>query len=274
MHFDQVEAQLDYGPGSEIRVGWKIGVTWSRKWGFKMAATKLGYLLTKSSFWLSLWYDLSISWHGGKELYVWYVLPTIAIHPWPQVMPIFDREMPPDSHLPFVYVVILSISPIWGLGETNPSSKTSKILFSTVMQTFGRSCRRPRLHGLKNQSQVSWTLKQIFQDGGHRICTRTLGRKHTRKSASFWWRRHVQYFFSKFAKYLMLEACWLWFQTCQLLKIVWCSTFRGDARWRAPGTRSGDICIAAQFFSCYLESGYQKRWFFYVLYQILEGTVV
>ena len=49
----QVEAQLDYGPGSEIGVGWKIGVTWSRKRGFKMAATELGYLLTKSSFWLA-----------------------------------------------------------------------------------------------------------------------------------------------------------------------------------------------------------------------------
>ena len=26
----------------------------------------------------------------------------------------------PDSHLPFVYVIILSISPIWIVGETNP----------------------------------------------------------------------------------------------------------------------------------------------------------
>ena len=64
----QVEAQLDYRPGSEIGVGWKIGVTWSRKRGFKMAATELGYLLTKLSFWLSLWRDITISWHGGKEL--------------------------------------------------------------------------------------------------------------------------------------------------------------------------------------------------------------
>ena len=64
----QVEAQLDYGPGSEIGVGWKIGVTWSRKRGFKLAATELGFLLTKSSFGVSLWLDISISWHGGKEL--------------------------------------------------------------------------------------------------------------------------------------------------------------------------------------------------------------
>ena len=64
----QVEAQLDYGPGSEIGAGWKIGVTLSQKRSFKMAATELGYLLTKSPFWLSLWHDISISWHGGKEL--------------------------------------------------------------------------------------------------------------------------------------------------------------------------------------------------------------
>ena len=63
----QVEAQLDYGLGSEIGVGWKIRVTWSRKHGVKMAATELGYSLTKSSFLLSLWHDISISWHGGKE---------------------------------------------------------------------------------------------------------------------------------------------------------------------------------------------------------------
>ena len=52
--YQQIEAQLDYGPGSEIGVGWKIGVTWFRKRGFKTAVTELGYLLTKLSFWLSL----------------------------------------------------------------------------------------------------------------------------------------------------------------------------------------------------------------------------
>ena len=51
----QVEAQLDCGPGSEIGVGWKIAVTWSGKPSFKMAATELGYLLTKLFFWLNLW---------------------------------------------------------------------------------------------------------------------------------------------------------------------------------------------------------------------------
>ena len=58
----------------------------------------------------------------------------------------------PDSHPSSVYVVILSISPIWRIAETNPLTKTSKILFSIVMPTFGKSCRRPWLHGLKNQS--------------------------------------------------------------------------------------------------------------------------
>ena len=32
---------------AQIGVSWRIGVTWSRKQRFKMAATKLGYLLTK-----------------------------------------------------------------------------------------------------------------------------------------------------------------------------------------------------------------------------------
>ena len=42
--------------------------------------------------------------------------------------------------------------PIWRIGETNPSTKTSKILFSIVMPAFGKSCRRPWLHGIKNQN--------------------------------------------------------------------------------------------------------------------------
>ena len=44
-------------------------------------------------------------------------------------------------------------------------------------------------------------------------------------------------------------------QTCQLLKIAWCSTFRCDAQRR-------DICIAAQFFWYYVESVYSKKIFF------------
>ena len=40
----------------------------TRQRGFEMAVTKLEYLLTNSSFWPSLWHDISISWHGDKEL--------------------------------------------------------------------------------------------------------------------------------------------------------------------------------------------------------------
>ena len=110
--FPQVEAQLDYGPGSEIGAGWKIGVTWSRKLGFKMAATELGYLITKSPFWLSVWHDISIFWHGGKESSVWYVLPTMPSIRGLRWCRYSTEKCLPDSHLPFVYVVILSISPI------------------------------------------------------------------------------------------------------------------------------------------------------------------
>ena len=171
--------------------------------------TELGYLLTKLSFWLSLWHDISISWHGGKESLVCFA--NNAIHPWPQVMPIFDRKMPPgftpDIFLRHNFVYISN----WIIGETNASTKTFKILFSIVMPTFGKSCRRPWKTARHQKPKLSWIVKQIFQDGSHRTCTRTLGRKHTRKSASFWKRKHVQYFLIKFAKYLMLEACWLWF---------------------------------------------------------------
>ena len=149
---EQVEAQLDYGPGSKIGAGWKIGVTWSRKRSFKMVATELGYLLKKSPFWHSLWHDTSISWHGGKELSVWYVLPTMPSIRGLRWCRYLTEKCFPDSHLPFVYVIILSISPIWRIGETNPSTKTLKILFSIVMPTFRKSCRRPWLHGLKNKS--------------------------------------------------------------------------------------------------------------------------
>ena len=34
--------------------------------------------------------------------------------------------------------------------------------------------------------KLSWILKQIFQDGDRRTYTRTLGGRHTGKSASFW----------------------------------------------------------------------------------------
>ena len=82
----------------------------------------------------------------------------------------------PDIHLPFVYVVFLSISPIWRIGETNPLGKTSKILFWIVMPTFGKSCHRPWLHGL--QSQVS---QQCKCPNAHRLsmCLVICGLKNT-----------------------------------------------------------------------------------------------
>ena len=43
--------------------------------------------------WLSLWHDI-YKCHAGKELEIWHVLLTICHPPWPQVIPIFDGEMP------------------------------------------------------------------------------------------------------------------------------------------------------------------------------------
>ena len=39
-----------------------------------------------------------------------------------------------------------------------PKLLSSEILFSIVMPTFGKSCRRPWLHGLKNHNDNSLTL--------------------------------------------------------------------------------------------------------------------
>ena len=87
------------------------------------------YLLTKWSFWLGLWHDISISWHGGKELYRKYGMFCQQCHP--SVAPgdadIRQRIASLFLHLPFVYVIILSISPLWRTGETNPLGRTSKM---------------------------------------------------------------------------------------------------------------------------------------------------
>ena len=91
-----------------------------------------------------------------------------VIHPWPQMVLIFDREMPPRFtpaiclHCNLVYISTL---------ETNPSTKTSKILFwivRLVTPTFGKSCHRPWLHGLKNQCLVgsSSKLSKMAADTG------------------------------------------------------------------------------------------------------------
>ena len=123
----------------------------------------------------------------------WFPLKSVAGKSFPafpaHTQPAILRICLTDSHPQFVYVVILSISLFSRIRETNPLTKTSKILFSIVIPTFGKSCRRPWLRSLKKQSLLvlSLILKQIFQDGGHRTCMQTLGGKHTRKSVSFWY---------------------------------------------------------------------------------------
>ena len=167
-----------------------------------MVVTELGYLLTKWSFWLSLWQaesprNLQVLGPGGgwgrhfapkrvgvrgprvlrpawskvfadTVMMTWYIYQFLCMeaknykfgmfcqqcHPSmaPGDADIRPEKCLPDLHLPFVYVVILSISPIWRIRETNPSTKSSKILFWIIMPTFGKSCQGPWLHGLKNQS--------------------------------------------------------------------------------------------------------------------------
>ena len=60
-----------------------------------------------------------------------------VIHPWPQMMPTFDREMP-LGFTPAICLCWNFESPIWRTREANLSTKTSKILFWTVMLTFGK----------------------------------------------------------------------------------------------------------------------------------------
>ena len=129
-----------------------------------------------------------------------------AIHPWPQVMPIFDREIPP-GFTPAICLCrnFVYISNLGNRGDKSLVQNFYNIVFNSHANFREKlskaSTARPQ------KPKPSWILKQIFQDGGHRTCTRTLGGKHTRKSASIWQRKHVQYFLIKFAKDLMLEAC-------------------------------------------------------------------
>ena len=61
--FNQVnisdKAWQDSGTGPASGVSWDFGITWAWKRGCKMAVTEHGN---------SLWNNISISWHGGKEL--------------------------------------------------------------------------------------------------------------------------------------------------------------------------------------------------------------
>ena len=95
-------------------------------------------------------------------------------------------------------------------GETNQQSiyPNFQILFWIVMPTFGKSCHRSWLHGLK-KTKLSWILGQIFQDGCSPACTRILGGKYNGKFDSFWQWKHVQYFLIKFTIWCWnLKACW------------------------------------------------------------------
>ena len=97
-------------------------------------------------------YEMTYQFLGMEAKNYKYVLPTMSSIRGPGWCRYSTEKCLPDSHLPFVYVVILSISSIWRIGETNPSGKTFKILLWIVMPTFGKSCQGRRLHGLTNQS--------------------------------------------------------------------------------------------------------------------------
>ena len=103
----------------------------------------------------------------------------------------------------------------FGEWETNPSTKTSKLMFQIVMPTLGKSCHRPWLHSPQNQRPklLHWIFKQIFQDGCRPTSMQalSLGGKHTQEFGSSCKRKYVEYFIIKFAKYIMLKASCLWF---------------------------------------------------------------
>ena len=154
----QVEAQLDYGPGSGrisgVSLAPKSGSAGNRshmvpKTGFQDGGERTRIFTHKIIILVEFmtWYNNFLAWR--QRIISLVCFANNAVRPWCRYS---TEKCLPDSHLPFVYVVILSISPFWRIGETNPSTKTSKILFSIVMPTFGKSCRRPWLHGLKNQS--------------------------------------------------------------------------------------------------------------------------
>ena len=96
---NQVEAQLDYGPGSEIGVDWKIGAMWPRKRGFKMAVTEFGYLLTNHHLVYNIIYQF-LAMHGGRawrQRIISLVCFCQQCHPSMASGDADIREMPPGS---------------------------------------------------------------------------------------------------------------------------------------------------------------------------------
>ena len=108
-----------------------------------------------------------------------------AIHPWPQVMPICGREMPPG----FTPAICLRRNFVYISYLENQRDKSLNQRFYNIVFNSHANFREKLSKALTARPQkpkLSWILKQIFEDGGHRTCTRTLAGKHTRKSASFW----------------------------------------------------------------------------------------
>ena len=87
------------------------------------------------------WYINFLAWK--KRIISLACFANNVIQPWIQVMPIFDREMPPGFTPAiclcrnFVYISILE-------NRGDPLDKTLKILFWIVIPTFRRSCHWPK----------------------------------------------------------------------------------------------------------------------------------
>ena len=82
------------------------------------------------------------------------------------------KQCLPDSHLPFVYVTILSISLLWRTGESYLSTKNFENIVLDSHANFWEKLSRDLTEQLK-KAKLSWILEQIFQDGCHLTCTRS-----------------------------------------------------------------------------------------------------
>ena len=144
-------------------------------------ATKLGNLLTKWPFclslWIMIWYINFMAWR--QRIISLVCFANNVIHPWPLVMPIFNREMPPDFtpaiclRHNFVHISILE----------NREDKSIGQSFQNIVLDSHAYFREKLSLALTAQPQnpkLSWILQQIFQNGGRPTCTRMLGGKHTR----------------------------------------------------------------------------------------------
>ena len=67
----------------------------------------------------------------------------------------------PDSHLPIVYLTILSVSPLWVTRETHPSIKTSKILLWIVMPNISGKVTE-ECHCSSSKHKTKWNPQAKF----------------------------------------------------------------------------------------------------------------